>query len=97
MNYKVPVGDINFNLKSMGLLKQIQEMSAFEEITDDLVDAVLEENSRLVEDAIAPLNRVGDQDHPVCKDGEVTLSKGFKEALQLYSEGGWQALQHAPD
>ena len=97
MNYKVPVGDINFNLKAMGLLKQIQEMSAFEEITDDLVDAVLEENSRLVEDVIAPLNRVGDQDHPVCKDGEVTLSKGFKEALQLYSEGGWQALQHAPD
>ncbi|CAM5211247.1 acyl-CoA dehydrogenase [Oligella ureolytica] len=97
MSYKVPVGDINFNLKVMGLLKEIQELSAFEEITDDLVDAVIEENSRLVEDVIAPLNVVGDQNHPVCQDGAVTLSKGFKEALQLHSEGGWQALQHDPE
>lgn len=97
MSYKVPVGDINFNLKAMGLLKEIQELSAFEEITDDLVDAVIEENSRLVEDVIAPLNVVGDQNHPVCQDGAVTLSKGFKEALQLHSEGGWQALQHDPE
>lgn len=97
MSYKVPVEDINFNLKAMGLLKQIQKLSAFEEITDDLVDAVIEENSRLVEDVIGPLNVIGDLDHPVCKNGEVTLSKGFKEALQLHSEGGWQALQHEPE
>ena len=79
MSYKVPVDDINFNLKSMGLLEEVQNLSGFEEITDDLVDAVIEENSRLVEDEIAPLNVVGDQDHPVCTNGEVTLSKGFKE------------------
>ena len=94
MTYKVPVKDISFNLKEMGLLKQIQKLAVFEEITDDLVDAVIEENSRLVEDVIAPLNVVGDQDHPVCKNGEVTLSKGFKEAMSLFAEGGWQALQH---
>lgn len=97
MSYKVPVEDINFNLKTMGLLEQIQHLSGFEEITDDLVDAVIEENSRLVEDEIAPLNIVGDQDHPVCNNGEVTLSKGFKEALNLFAEGGWQALQHDPE
>ena len=97
MSYRVPVEDINFNLKTMGLLEQIQNLSGFEEITDDLVDAVIEENSRLVEDEIAPLNVVGDQDHPVCTDGKVTLSKGFKEALALFSEGGWQALQHDPE
>ena len=97
MSYKVPVDDINFNLKSMGLLEEVQNLSGFEEITDDLVDAVIEENSRLVEDEIAPLNVVGDQDHPVCTNGEVTLSKGFKEALSLYAEGGWQSLQHDPE
>lgn len=94
MSYKVPVDDINFNLKAMGLLEQIQGLSAFEEISDDLVDAIIEENSRLVEEEIAPLNVVGDQDHPTCDNGEVTLSKGFKEALQLFTEGGWQALPH---
>ena len=93
----MPVDDINFNLKSMGLLEEVQNLSGFEEITDDLVDAVIEENSRLVEDEIAPLNVVGDQDHPVCTNGEVTLSKGFKEALSLYVEGGWQSLQHDPE
>ena len=97
MSYKVPVEDINFNLKTMGLLEQVQNLSGFEEITEDLVDAVIEENSRLVEEEIAPLNSVGDLDHPICTNGEVKLSKGFKEALALFSEGGWQALQHAPE
>lgn len=97
MSYKVPVKDINFNLKTMGLLEQVQSLAAFEEITDDLVDAVIEENARLVEDEIAPLNVIGDLEHPVCKEGEVKLSPGFKAALQLFSEGGWQALQHDPE
>ena len=97
MSYKVPVDDINFNLKAMGLLEQIQALSAYEEISDDLVDAIIEENSRLVEDEIAPLNVVGDQDLPSCEQGEVSLSKGFKEALALFAEGGWQSLAHAPE
>lgn len=97
MSYKVPVDDINFNLKAMGLLEQIQAMSAYEEISDDLVDAIIEENSRLVEDEIAPLNVVGDQDLPSCEQGEVSLSKGFKEALALFAEGGWQSLAHGPE
>lgn len=97
MSYKVPVDDINFNLKAMGLLEQIQALSAYEEISDDLVDAIIEENSRLVEDEIAPLNVVGDQDLPSCEQGEVSLSKGFKEALALFAEGGWQSLAHGPE
>lgn len=97
MTYKVPVDDINFNLKAMGLLEQIQALSAYEEISDDLVDAIIEENSRLVEDEIAPLNVVGDQDLPSCEQGEVSLSKGFKEALALFAEGGWQSLAHGPE
>lgn len=97
MSYKVPVDDINFNLKAMGLLEQIQALSAYEEISDDLVDAIIEENSRLVEDEIAPLNVVGDQDLPSCEQGEVRLSKGFKEALALFAEGGWQSLAHGPE
>ena len=97
MSYKVPVDDINFNLKVMGLLEQIQALSAYEEISDDLVDAIIEEYSRLVEDEIAPLNVVGDQDLPSCEQGEVSLSKGFKEALALFAEGGWQSLAHGPE
>lgn len=97
MSYKVPVDDINFNLKAMGLLEQIQALSAYEEISDDLVDTIIEENSRLVEDEIAPLNVVGDQDLPSCEQGEVSLSKGFKEALALFAEGGWQSLAHGPE
>lgn len=97
MSYKVPVDDINFNLKVMGLLEQIQALSAYEEISDDLVDAIIEENSRLVEEEIAPLNVVGDQDLPSCEQGEVSLSKGFKEALALFAEGGWQSLAHGPE
>ena len=44
MSYKAPIEDIKFNLKEMGLLEEVLPLPGYEEISDELVDAVLEEN-----------------------------------------------------
>lgn len=94
MSFKAAVDDFQFNLFDMGLLKQVQSLPGFEEITDDIVPAVLEENARFVEEQVAPLNVVGDRQPCQWADGVVKTSPGFKEALSAYTQAGWQALQH---
>lgn len=94
MPYQVPTQDINFILQELADLPNILKQDNNTEITPDLVQAVLEENARFVEQEIAPLNRVGDTQPAVYKDGHVQTSPGFKEAFQALQQGGWQGLQH---
>lgn len=94
MSFKAAVDDFQFNLFDMGLLKQVQALPGFEEITDDIVPAVLEENARFVEEQVAPLNTVGDKQPCQWDNGVVKTSPGFREALAAYTQAGWQGLQH---
>jgi alkylation response protein AidB-like acyl-CoA dehydrogenase len=94
MTYTVPLADIRFALKELAGLDKVLALPGFEDVTPDLVDAVLEENARFVEGAIAPLNRQGDTHPPVWRDGAVTTSPGYAQAFRDYSAGGWQGLSH---
>lgn len=94
MNFKADRDDFKFNLFDMGLLKQVQNLPGFEEITDDVVSAVLEENARFVEEQVAPLNRSGDVEHSIWEKGHVKTPAGFKAAFTGYTQAGWQGLQH---
>jgi alkylation response protein AidB-like acyl-CoA dehydrogenase len=94
MTYHVPLADIRFVLKELAGLDQVLAQPGFEEASADVVDAVLEENARFVENAVAPLNRVGDTQPPQYKDGVVTTTPGYAQAFRSYAEGGWQGLLH---
>lgn len=94
MSYRAPTQDIRFVLKELAGLEGVLALPGFEEVSEDLVDAVLEENARFVEQAIAPLNRTGDTSPPQWADGHVTTSPGFKKAFHEFAQGGWQGLQH---
>ncbi|AEC20013.1 acyl-CoA dehydrogenase [Pusillimonas sp. T7-7] len=94
MTYRAPVQDIRFILHELADLDGVLALPGFEEVSSDLVDAVLEENARFVEQAIAPLNRNGDTTAAKWSDGSVTTSPGFKQAFTEFGQGGWQGLQH---
>src|SRR5690606_25780320 len=94
MSYVAPLQDIRFVLNELAGLSEIQQLPALQELSPDLVDAVLAENARFVQDVIAPLNRVGDTSPAKWQDGKVSTSSGFKEAFKGFTEGGWQGLQH---
>ncbi len=97
MEYRVPTQDMKFVLNELAGLDEIISLTANDDLSTDLVDAVLDENARFVEQEIAPLNRKGDTHPAQCKDGHVTTSPGFQEAFAGFGQGGWQGLNHAAE
>jgi 3-(methylthio)propanoyl-CoA dehydrogenase len=96
VNYRAPTQEILFVIKELADLGGVLALPGFEEVTPDLVQAVLEENARFVEQAIAPLNHSADTSPAVWLEGKVTTSPGFQQAFREFAEGGWQGLQHDP-
>ena len=90
MSYRAPVGDIAFTLRqAAGPLEG--------ELTQDVIDAVLEEAGRFASEVIAPLNQVGDRHGTPFKDGVVTMPPGWKEAYAAWSAAGWNSLAASPE
>src|SRR5947207_3086211 len=57
MTYRAPVAEIAFTLKHAAGLKQALDDGLYGDLTEDLVDAVLEEAGKFGTDVIAPRNR----------------------------------------
>ena len=79
--YKAPVSDTVFLLTDVFGYGKLANAPGFSEAPLDVVEAVLSEGAKFVEQVIQPLNRVGDIEG--CKrndDGSVTTPKGFKQA-----------------
>jgi alkylation response protein AidB-like acyl-CoA dehydrogenase len=97
MTYRAPVADIAFTLKHAGGFKRALEEGLYGDLTEDLVDAVLEEAGKFATDVIAPLNRVGDAHGTPFKDGVVTMPPGWKEAYTAWAAAGWNGLAAPAD
>jgi acyl-CoA dehydrogenase len=97
MTYRAPVADIAFTLKHAGGLKRALAEGLYGDLTEDLVDAVIEEAGKFATDVIAPLNRVGDAHGTPFKDGAVTMPPGWKEAYTAWAAAGWNGLASPVD
>jgi alkylation response protein AidB-like acyl-CoA dehydrogenase len=92
MSYRAPVADIAFTLKHSAGLKRAMDEGLYGDLTEDVVDAVLEEAGKFASTVIAPLNTVGDKLGTPFKDGAVTMPPGWKEAYTAWAQGGWNGL-----
>jgi acyl-CoA dehydrogenase len=95
--YKAPVSDTLFLLGDVFGYGKLANAPGFSEAPLDVVEAVLNEGAKFVEQVIQPLNRAGDIEG--CKrndDGSVTTPKGFKQAYKGLVEGGWVGLSGDP-
>ena len=95
--YKAPVSDTVFLLNDVFDYARYANAPGFSEAPIDIVEAVLSEGAKFVEEVVQPLNRVGDIEG--CKrhdDGSVTTPKGFKEAYKALVDGGWVGLAGDP-
>ncbi len=97
VDYQAPVADMQFVLHRLIPLTKINTLPGYEEVSDDLVNTILEEASKFAKEVLSPLNWTGDQEGCNYQDGEVKTPKGFKDAYAQYMEAGWISLAANPN
>ncbi len=94
MSYVAPLKDMLFVMNELAGLSEVNALPGCEDATPETVEAILEENAKFCGEVVAPLNWEGDKSPSFWHDGQVTTTKGFKEAFKSFGEAGWQGVQH---
>ena len=94
--YKAPLRDMGFVLHEVLGDGAIGDLPGCEEVSADLIDAILGEAGKFGEEVLFPLNRSGDEEGCTFDDGTVTTPRGFKEAYAAFVAGGWPSLACDP-
>ena len=97
MSYVAPVKDMLFDIEHLANIAEVAQMPGFEDAGLETATAVLDEAAKFTGSVLSPLNWEGDKNPSSFHEGQVTTSKGFKEAFVQFAQGGWQGLQHPPE
>src|SRR3954469_21529517 len=92
MSYRAPVSDIAFMMRHVAGLDRAMADGLHGDLGADLVETILHEAGRFANDAIAPLNRVGDVEGARFQDDRVTTPPGWAETYRAWMQAGWNAL-----
>lgn len=92
MAYRAPTTEIQFALMQEAGFQRLIDSGKFEDLSDDLLDAILEEAAKLATDVIAPASWDGDQKGCQLSEDGVKVPESFKQAYTKYVEGGWPTL-----
>jgi alkylation response protein AidB-like acyl-CoA dehydrogenase len=95
--YKAPLREYRFVLQELFDVGELASLPGYQDATPDVFDSVLEEGAKLCEEVLFPLNRSGDEEGCTFENGVVRTPKGFKEAYDLFRQGGWTALACDPE
>lgn len=97
--YHAPTRDMRFVIEAVAGLDSVADLEAFreQEITAELVAAVLEEAAKLANEVFAPLNRTGDLEPARLGNDGVITTPGFADAYRRFVEGGWNSLNGPVD
>lgn len=99
-SYRAPLDDMYFLIdKVIDAGSKLADVPAFADygVGPDLTTALMDEAAKLAGDVLAPLNRAGDEQPATCKDGKITLSPGFGDAIKALAAGGWIGISADPE
>jgi 3-(methylsulfanyl)propanoyl-CoA dehydrogenase len=94
--YLAPTRDMRFVIEELAGLDDLAALPGYEEVTPDLVEAVLEEAAKLAGELLAPLNKPGDEQGARLKEDGVIAADGFADAYRRFVEGGWNGISGDP-
>jgi hypothetical protein len=93
--YNDPLDNIRFLINDIFDYPQhYAKFSQLNDLTPDVVDAIISECANFCEKELAPLNQSGDDEGCQFDNGKATTPKGFKQAYQRYIAAGWQSLSY---
>ena len=95
--YQAPVSEISYTLKAVAGMDGALADGLFGDLTEDLVDAVLEEAGRFASERIAPAHIPGDRQGARLENGVVTMPDGYGDIYADWIAGGWNGLTGDPD
>jgi len=95
--YSPPSENIKFILHDVLNASSLSELPGYEDVSQELIDQIIEEGGKICENVLFPINQSGDQEGCTYENGVVRTPKGFKEAYQTFSEGGWCGLSSDPE
>jgi alkylation response protein AidB-like acyl-CoA dehydrogenase len=95
--YSAPTRDMRFVITELLAFDELTRLPGFEEVSADVVDAILGEAQRFSAQELAPLNRIGDTEGAVWQDGEVRVPQGFIDAYRQFVGGGWNGVSSDPE
>jgi len=90
--YTPPLKDMHFVLRELVDLEKLSQLPGYEDATQDLVDAILEEAGRFASGVLSPLNSVGDQIGAKWQEGNVITAPGWQDAYARFVDGGWNGI-----
>lgn len=95
--YHAPVKEMLFVLRHLAELPAIGRLPGYEDASEDLVEAVLNEAAQLAANVIAPTNRIGDAQGTRVENGRVVVPAEFTAAYREFVDGGWTGLSLNPE
>ncbi len=91
-NYTPPVNEVLFTLKEMTSFDSLVSLEKYQNVSDDLIEAILNEAGKLASGPIADINQIGDKKGSVLNGDSVETPPGFIDAYKKYVEGGWNGI-----
>ena len=95
--FNAPTDDIKFVLHEILKCETLSALPGYEDASADLIDQIIDEGSKLCQEELFPLNQSGDEEGCHFDNGTVTTPKGFQQAYDLFTEGGWVGLSCDPE
>ena len=95
--YQAPVDDMKFTLRYLVGLDRVAAIPGMDMVSEDLVDAVLEEAGKLAGDVLAPLNHAGTWPGRAATMMALSPCRTVCHAWNAMAEGGWIGLNASPD
>ena len=91
------LADIRAALDIHGGLDDVMALSGNEDLSGDLIDAILAEAGKFAAEVLEPLNQSGDRQGSRIVNGAVVTPDGFRDAYAEFAAGGWVGLTASPD
>ncbi len=95
--FKAPTADIQFLLNDWLAIDQHYQNIGAEGMDSELISEIIAQGAKFAEEAVAPLNREGDEEGCKLVNGSVTTPAGFAQAYKQYIANGWNAMLGNPD